>query len=454
MVKVTVYMPAYNYATYIEQAVLSVLSQTMDDWELIIINDGSTDNTRDILRQFKKHPRVTVLNQENKGLNVTNNIALRLSNSEYIMRLDADDYLDENALLVLSNTLDAKPDVGLIYPDYYEVDQSGEIINLVRRKKIEEEVEILDLPAHGACTMFRKECLLQLGGYAEQFSCQDGYDIWLRFVHEFQPYNVNVPLFYYRQHPASLTKNPGKILGTRREIKRQFVKGKLDNHVPKTLGIIPVVRNSIQFRDPFQKLVGKALLDYTLEEATKAELLDKIVLATDDDAVIEHAESYDGIITIKRPETLSGTARMHRVIRYVLQEMDRQYDYHPQAVCALYVNTPLRKAHHIDKAIDTMAIFNVDSVVSIEEELAFCYTHGKHGMQPVEAAREIRAEKKGIYKENGAIYLSRVEVINQKRLVGEAVGHITMLPEESVKINSVFEFWLAENILLGWRQNK
>jgi glycosyltransferase involved in cell wall biosynthesis len=454
MIKVTVYITAHNYGQYIDQAVESLRGQTFDAWELIIINDGSTDNTLEVVEKYRTDGRITIIDQENKGLAVSNNIALRLSRGQYIMRLDADDFLDENALVVLSSVLDSKPEVGLVYPDYYEVNPGGEVTRLVRRKKIGEDAGLLDLPAHGACTMFRKERLLQLGGYAEQFSCQDGYDIWLRFIHEFLPYNVNVPLFYYRQHTASLTKNPGKILDTRRAIKRQFVKNSLHDAVPKTLGVIPIVMNSTGFRDPFQKLAGRTLLDYTLEEATKSELLDKIVLASDNDAVIEQAVAYNDVLAIKRPESLSGTARMYKILQYVLGEIGNQYDYHPQAVCTLYVNTPLRKARHIDKAIDTMTIFNVDSVVSVEEELAFCYTHGQNGMQPLETERDIRAEKKGIYKENGAVYLSRVEVINQNRLVGESVGHITMLPEESVKINSAFEFWLAEKIIAEWKTQK
>ena len=198
MVKITLYICAYNYARYLEKAVESVLKQTMNDWELIIINDGSTDHTGKILSQYSSNPKIRIIEQENKGLNVGNNIALRLANGDYIMRLDADDYLDENILIVLSNILDTHPDVGLVYPDYYEIDEEGKIIHQVRRKKIGDEVELLDLPAHGACTLFRKEVLMQLGGYSELFSCQDGYELWLRFIQKFEPYNVNIPLFYYR----------------------------------------------------------------------------------------------------------------------------------------------------------------------------------------------------------------------------------------------------------------
>jgi glycosyltransferase involved in cell wall biosynthesis len=189
-------MPCYNYAKFVQKAIKSVIKQTLEDWEFIIINDGSTDNTLEIISKYKDHQKIRIIDQKNKGLNVTNNIALRLSNGNYIMRLDADDYLDENALLVMSSILDTKPTIGLVYPDYYHIDVYDNIIEMVRRENVNDEFQILDIPAHGACTMFRKNVLLQMGGYIEEFSVQDGYEIWLRFIRNYSPYHVNVPLFY------------------------------------------------------------------------------------------------------------------------------------------------------------------------------------------------------------------------------------------------------------------
>lgn len=454
MVKITVYMPAYNYAQYIEKAVKSVLSQTMSDWELIIINDGSTDNTREMLRQFKGHPRITILHQENKGLNATNNIALRLSSGQYIMRLDADDYLDENALLILSRALDNNPDIGLVYPDYYEIDPQGEITNLIRRKKIGEEVEILDLPAHGACTMFRKECLLQIGGYLEEFTCQDGYEIWLRLITKYKPFNINIPLFYYRQHSESLTKMNQRILDTRRQIKRRFVEKNLEGELPKVLGLVPVLGSSIyRHANPFQELAGKPLIFHTLNEAKKSRLLDRIVVASDDVEVLEYVRQFEGVFPISRPASLSDSrTEMSRIVDFVLEHLERNDAYLPDVVCTLYINTPLRNWRHIDKAIDTLTIFGVDSVVSVVEELFKCYQHRRFGLVPIEKSNGIRLEKNAIYKENSAVYVSRTEVFKTSRMVGEKVGHITMLPEESIKINSEYDLWLAEKVMTDWKK--
>ena len=452
MAKVTVYIPVYNYGKYIEKAIQSVLNQAIEDWELIVINDGSTDDTSEILEKYKNHPEIRIIEQENKGLTVSNNIALRLSNGKYLMRLDADDYLDENALLILSNVLDTKPEVGLVYPDYYAIDEYGEIIETVRRKKIGEEVELLDLPAHGACTMFRKECLLELGGYEESIRCQDGYDLWLRFIQSFKPHNVNIPLFYYRQHPESMTANQQKILEVRKEVKRNFVTKHKGNTIPKVLAIIPVLKKSFASpNSPFTNLAKKPLLWYTLHQASRTKMLDKIVVTSDDDEVLEYAKTFGNIFTIKRPYELTKSAsKIQSVVLHTLKVLKEESHYNPDAAMVLYINAPLRREMHVEEAINTMTIFDVDSVVSVCEELAFCYQHARNGLVPIQRKRDFRIERKAIYKENGAILLSRVDAITEEDFLGKKIGHIVMLPEESIKINSQFKFWLAEKILTEW----
>lgn len=449
--KITVYIPAHNYGKYIDKAIKSVLNQTIDDWELIIINDGSTDNTSEILKKYAEHPKIRIIEQVKRGLTVSNNIALRLSNAKYFMRLDADDYLDENALLVLSNVLDTKSLLGLVYPDYYLIDEAGEVIEIVRRKKITKETELLDIPAHGACTMFRKECLLELGGYAEEFDCQDGYEIWLKFLESFKPYNVNVPLFYYRQHPRGLTKNQKDILETRRKIKRNFVKKFKNNNIPKVLAIIPVMKQSFSPESPFAILNKKPLLYHTLSEILQTKMLDKIVVTSNDDKVLKRSAKFRNIRTIKRPDNLATShTGISSVVKYILEILKEKENYQPDAVMVLYINTPLRRSAHIEKAIDTLTIFSLDTVVSVTEELARCYFHGKHGLVPVQKSKDIRIEKKAIYKETGAILLSRIDVITDKSLYGRKVGHIIMLPEEGLKVKSPFDLWLAEKILVDW----
>jgi len=451
---VTVYITAFNYGRFIKQAVDSVLKQTFRDWELLIINDGSTDETRDVLGGYEGHGSIRIIHQENQGLTVSNNIALRLANGQYIMRLDADDYLDENALLVLSNTLDAHEDVGLVYPDYYLVDEYGEVLELVRRKKIGEEVDLLDLPAHGACTLIRKECLLALGGYDERFQCQDGYDLWIRFLERYRPYNVNVPLFYYRRHGKSLTRDDERILRTRRQIKRNFVEQKRNGEIPRVLAVVPAIRHSNVFQEiALKEIAGKPLIWHTLSEAIRTDMLDRVVVTTDDENVIDYVNrEFPGIHTVSRPSDISRPhTRIGPALLHLLDHLASEEGYRPDAVMLLYVNTPLRRRRHIEKAIDTFTIFDLDSVVSVCEELAYCYQHQRDGLVPIQKARKLRLERDALFKENGAVLLTRTDHIGPEEILGRRIGHITMLPEESTRIISRFTFWEAEKILQEWR---
>jgi glycosyltransferase involved in cell wall biosynthesis len=455
MPKVTVYIPCFNYGKYLARAMQSVFAQTLDDWELIIINDGSTDNTSQVLAKYAEHHRIRIVEQENKGLNATNNIALRLAQGRYIVRLDADDYFDENILLVMSNILDTKPEVGLVYSDYYHIDEAGNIIEAVRRKKTGDEVELLDLPAHGACTMFRRECLLEVGGYQEGIFCQDGYDIWIKTIQRYRPYNVNIPLFYYRQHSASLTRRQKRILKTRRQIKQEFVDR--SGRSLSVLGIVPVAKQSVYpHAQPFYELAGKPLLWYTLHELQNAAVLDRIILASDDDEVLTYGKQFRNVETFKRPAQFGRSSlRMEALAKHVMSELKSENGYVPDAVCLLYCNTPLRRVWHIEQAVNTMLIFDPDSVISVQEELAYCYQHRRHGLAPINRKRrDIRLEREAVYKENGAIYLTKNHIIQSDRFLGKTIGHVIMLPEESVKINSAHEHWIAGKIITQWQDEK
>lgn len=446
MPKITVYIPAHNNEKYLTKAIQSVLDQKFNDWELIVIDDGSRDNTREILRKFEHQAKIKIIYQENKGLTITNNIALRIANGEYIIRLDGDDFLDENALLVLSNVLDTHPEVGLVYPDWYNVDEDSEIIDIERRNKVNESI-LFDMPAHGACTMIRKRCLLELGGYNENISCQDGYDLWLRFIERYKIYNVNCPLFYYRRHEKNLTRDQKRIIQTRGSIKRNFVKNKFKDNVLKVAAVIPVRGYSEYYSDQaLKELNNKKLIDYTLEEALKTNLLDRVILTTNDDSILDYCKKYKEITTIKRPDDLCKlNSNIMGTLNYVLDKLEKE-NYSPDAVMSLYVNSPLRKARHIEKAIDTMMIFNVDTVISVRENLSNHYQHHSKGLRPLFTKRKLRLERDALYEEDGSIYLTKTKFIRTNSH-GEKIGHIIMLKEEGINIHDEFDFWLVEKIL-------
>ncbi len=98
------------------------------------------------------------------------------------MRLDADDWLDLNALLVLSNYLDQNKNVAAVFPGYYLTDKKGEITELIRRSENIEALKENDKEPHGACTMIRTQVLKGVGGYNEKLKRKDGLDLWNKLV--------------------------------------------------------------------------------------------------------------------------------------------------------------------------------------------------------------------------------------------------------------------------------
>ena len=109
----SVIMPVYNGEKFIDDAIHSVCAQTYDNWELIIVNDGSKDNTADVLKKYEINSQIKIIHQENGGVSVARNTAISASKGEYIVFLDADDVWHSNHLEVMNELITEYPDAGL-----------------------------------------------------------------------------------------------------------------------------------------------------------------------------------------------------------------------------------------------------------------------------------------------------------------------------------------------------
>jgi CMP-N-acetylneuraminic acid synthetase len=444
--RVSVYVTNHNYGRYVAQAIESVLRQTHPSWELLVVDDGSTDDSRAVIARYADDPRLVVIHQENRGLNVSNNIAIRAARGEYVMRLDADDYLDENALAVMAGVLDRHPDAGLVFPDYYVVDESGQLLEVQRRHDFA-DVTLLDQPAHGACTMIRRACLLELGGYDEAFNRQDGYDLWLRFTRRYGVRNVNLPLFYYRQHPTSLTRSEEKLLATRASI---LAKQAARSGPPlRAVAIVPVRGRAADADSPaLRPLAGRPLIDWTLAAALESERVASVLVTSPDDDVLEHAGRYDArVAPIKRDRALAmPNTHIEATLLHALDAFGAGGGAADAAVL-LYVESPFRSGRLIDSAVDVLQVFGTESVVGVRPDDGVFYQHHGEGLTPLRDRRLLRLERDELYREAGQLFVVPVERLRRGGpVVGGRVGHVVVDQRAAHRIRSEWDWRLAERI--------
>lgn len=195
---VSIIITVYNYEKYIERAIRSCLDQSLSDkqYEVIVINDCSTDNTAKILENYKDSVRVFNF-EKNGGLSAARNFGVKKALGQFIIFLDADDYIQKDLLLIQKTFLSENNALDAVSVDYYLVNDRGSHI---------EHVNADSKPI--ACgIMFRKDLLIGIGLYDENFRAREEEDLRIRFLKKHSIYNIILPLYRYRMHDNNLTKN-------------------------------------------------------------------------------------------------------------------------------------------------------------------------------------------------------------------------------------------------------
>jgi glycosyltransferase involved in cell wall biosynthesis len=199
---VSIIITAYNYERYIERAIRSCLDQSMsqNQYEVIVVNDCSTDNTVKILDNYKDEIRVFNL-EKNVGLSAARNFGVKKALGQFILFLDADDYIQRDLLLVQNIFLAENNALDAVSVNYYLVDERGSHI-----EHVSSEAKPI------ACgIMFRKDLLIDIGLYDESFRAREEEDLRIRFLKKHSIYNIILPLYRYRMHSDNLTKNGSEM---------------------------------------------------------------------------------------------------------------------------------------------------------------------------------------------------------------------------------------------------
>ncbi len=203
-------MATYNNASYLHEAVDDILGQTFQDFELVLIDDGSTDETQEILRSYGDSRLVLLRNEQRRGVAAARNRTIAASRAPLIAVADADDRYDLRRLEKQVRYLERHPEVDIVVSDYYKMTSDGKVFARVRIPKTDAQIKfnfLWQCPLSHPTALCHRECVLKSGGYDESLSSAVDTD-WLARMSEYATFGViTEPLHYYRKHSASVSEN-------------------------------------------------------------------------------------------------------------------------------------------------------------------------------------------------------------------------------------------------------
>jgi len=205
---VSVMMPVYNALPYVAEAVRSILTQTMGDFELVVIDDGSTDGSKQLLEaQAARDERIRLISRENRGISATRQQMLETARGEYVAVLDADDVALPDRLEKQRAFLDSNSDVVCVGGSFDAIDEAGRFLRVFELPTEHEQIDQslirgVNVICHSA-VMMRRKVALAVGGYDPLLAPSEDYDLWLRMGEVGRLANLPQVLVRYRYHGSS-----------------------------------------------------------------------------------------------------------------------------------------------------------------------------------------------------------------------------------------------------------
>ena len=210
MPKVSVVIPTYNRESFIEETIESVLNQTFKDFEIIVVDDGSTDNTKEKLKRFGT--KIKLIEQKNSERAVSRNNGVKNSNSEYIAFLDSDDIWIKDKLEKQVNILNTRPNVILAYGQCLRINEKSKPIKIAKRQlngfsgRVYENLLLRNFIT-SPTPLVRREYFNKTSGFQSQYIPYEDWEYWIRFSLMGDFHFIEEPVAYYRVHKEQSVQN-------------------------------------------------------------------------------------------------------------------------------------------------------------------------------------------------------------------------------------------------------
>jgi glycosyltransferase involved in cell wall biosynthesis len=204
--RVSIVLPVYNGARFLRQSIDSCLQQTYRNIELIVVDDGSEDDSVDIVKSYYDVRIKLIRHQTNRKLPAALNTGFKHTSGVYLTWTSHDNYYAATAIAEMVNFLEENPHIHFVFTDDFYVDEADKMLGVVKRGPIE---RLPELSCLGGGFLYTRTVYEKLGSYNERAFLAEDYDYWLRVSAYFTLGHLARPLYYYRQHPASLTSRYG-----------------------------------------------------------------------------------------------------------------------------------------------------------------------------------------------------------------------------------------------------
>ncbi|HML21302.1 MAG TPA: glycosyltransferase, partial [Aggregatilinea sp.] len=204
--RVSIVMPTYNGERFLAESIQSCLDQTFTDWELIVVDDASTDGTRAIAERFAaQDSRITVLHHDtNKKLPQALNTGYEATRGEYISWTSDDNHYRPAALAEMVDYLDAHPEAAAVYTDFTLMDDQGQP---GAYRRVQPTFALMYKQCVGQSFLHRRSLWKAVGRYADDVFLAEDYDFWLRASAHGELHPLHRDLYLYRMHGGTLTSN-------------------------------------------------------------------------------------------------------------------------------------------------------------------------------------------------------------------------------------------------------
>ncbi len=461
---VTIYVPSHEYGHHLGQALDSILAQIYTNWELVIIDDGSTDDTPQIAEQYValEPNRIRLLrNEVPHGLQAIANRVLVEARGKYIMRLDADDWLDESALIVLVARAEADDSPAIVYGGYHYVDVDGKLIGTETSNGLQSESGLWADPPHGAVTLVSVAALRAVGGYSTDVDAQDGWDLWFKLIKANHVSSVTTPLFYYRQHGNSLSRSEERLYRARSIIFEQQANS-LPRRGLQVLAVIPVKASNPDLPDlPQRHVGGMNVLERALFEAQSSAQVSQTVVTSEEWNILDFSRSLESKelvaphLRVQRSAGVQGTSvPLSEILRHAGEAYTLENHSVPDVIVFLSLNAILRTSTEISNVINTLRVTGADVAVSVTEERNPVFVQSPRGLQIIGNGRfdNLLYRDEHVLRFNGIAIAAQWEAVVRDRIWGGNIVAVQMPRRLGLTLTDEESFARAERILNARRK--